>query len=84
MAARVAPGAVRSAHQRLHHFVAAAPWSDAAVLGAVRSHVLRAVNKPAGVPEVLIIDDTGLPKQGTHSVGVARQYSGQLGKQDNC
>ena len=84
MAARVAPTAVRSAHQRLHHFVAAAPWSDAAVLGAVRSHVLEAVSKPAGAPEVLIIDDTGFPKQGTHSVGVARQYCGQLGKQDNC
>ena len=84
MAARVAPTEVRSAHQRLHHFVADAAWSDAAVLGAVRSHVLRAAGKRAGTPEVLIIDDTGLPKQGKHSVGVARQYCGQLGKQDNC
>jgi SRSO17 transposase len=84
MAARVAPMAVRSAHQRLHHFVADAAWSDAAVLGAVCGHVLRAAGKRAGVPEVLIIDDTGFPKQGTHSVGVARQYCGQLGKQDNC
>ena len=84
MAARVAPGAVRSMHQRLHHFVADAPWSDAAVLGVVRSHVLDTVRKAAGTPEVLIVDDTGFPKQGTHSVGVARQYCGQLGKQDNC
>jgi SRSO17 transposase len=84
MAARVAPTAVRSVHQRLHHFVADAPWSDVAVLGAVRSHVLSAVRKRVGAPEVLIIDDTGFPKQGTHSVGVARQYCGQLGKQDNC
>ena len=84
MAARVAPTEVRSAHQRLHHFVADAPWSDAAVLGAVREHVLKAGLKSAGAPEVLIIDDTGFPKQGKHSVGVARQYCGQLGKQDNC
>lgn len=84
MAARVAPTQVRSAHQRLHHFVANAPWSDAAVLGAVRRHVLQAAAKRAGVLEVLIIDDTGLPKQGKHSVGVARQYCGQLGKQDNA
>ena len=84
MAARVAPTEVRSAHQRLHHFVADAAWSDMAVLGAVRDHVLTAAAKPAGAPEVMIIDDTGFPKQGKHSVGVARQYCGQLGKQDNC
>jgi SRSO17 transposase len=84
MAARVAPTEVRSAHQRLHHFVADAGWSDTAVLGAVRDHVLKAAGKRSGAPEVLIIDDTGFPKQGKHSVGVARQYCGQLGKQDNC
>ena len=83
MAARLAPLEVRSAHQRLHHFVADAAWSDAAVLGAVRDHALVAAGK-LGVPEVLIIDDTGFPKKGVHSVGVARQYCGQLGKQDNC
>ena len=84
MAARIAPKSVCSAHQRLHHFVADAAWSDAAVLGAVREHVLGAVGKRVGAPEVLIIDDTGFPKKGNHSVGVARQYCGQLGKQDNC
>jgi SRSO17 transposase len=84
MAARVAPTDVRSAHQRLHHFVADSAWSDAAVLGAVCSHVLEAAGKGSGDPEVLIIDDTGFPKKGKHSVGVARQYCGQLGKQDNC
>lgn len=84
MAARVAPTEVRSAHQRLHHFVADAAWSDAVVLGAVRHHVLQAAAKRSGLPEVLIIDDTGFPKKGRHSVGVARQYCGQLGKQDNC
>jgi len=84
MAAHLAPMRVRSEHQRLHHFVADAAWSDDAVLTAVRDYVLEAVVPHAGEPEALLIDDTGFPKQGTHSVGVARQYCGQLGKQDNC
>jgi SRSO17 transposase len=84
MAAQLAPTRVRSEHQRLHHFVADAAWSDAAVLAAVRDYVLEQVVPRAGKPEALLIDDTGFPKQGTHSVGVARQYCGQLGKQDNC
>lgn len=84
MAAHLAPTRVRSEHQRLHHFVADAAWSDSAVLAAVRDYVLEQVGGRAGMPEALLIDDTGFPKQGTHSVGVARQYCGQLGKQDNC
>jgi SRSO17 transposase len=84
MAAHLAPTRVRSEHQRLHHFVADATWSDEAVLAAVRDYVLEQVVARAGRPEALLIDDTGFPKQGTHSVGVARQYCGQLGKQDNC
>jgi SRSO17 transposase len=84
MAAHLAPSRVGSEHQRLHHFVADAAWSDEAVLAAVCGHVLGRVNRRAGAPEALIIDDTGFPKKGTHSVGVARQYCGQLGKQDNC
>jgi SRSO17 transposase len=84
MAAHLAPGQVSSQHQRLHHFVADAAWSDAAVLAAVRDYVVERVVRQAGPPEALLIDDTGFPKQGRHSVGVARQYCGQLGKQDNC
>ena len=84
MAAHLAPTRVRSEHQRLHHFVADAAWPDDAVLTAVRDYVLEKVVPRAGAPEALLIDDTGFPKQGTHSVGVARQYCGQLGKQDNC
>jgi len=84
MAAHLAPTRVRSEHQRLHHFVAEAAWCDDAVLAAVRDYVLEHVVARAGRPEALLIDDTGFPKQGRHSVGVARQYCGQLGKQDNC
>ena len=84
MAAHLAPERVRSEHQRLHHFVADAAWPDDAVLSAVRDYVLERVVRRTGAPEALLIDDTGFPKQGSHSVGVARQYCGQLGKQDNC
>ena len=83
MAARVEPGRVRAAHQSLHHFVAKAAWPDAAVLAAVRAEVLPAIERHGPV-NAWIVDDTGIPKQGTHSVGVTRQYCGQLGKVDNC
>ena len=82
MAARVEPGRVQAAHQSLHHFVAKADWSDDALLAAVRTHVLPII-EPRGPIRGWIIDDTGLPKKGPHSVGGARQYCGQLGKQDN-
>ena len=83
MAARVEPGRVQAAHQSLHHFVAKADWSDEALLAAVRTHVLPVIEQ-RGPTRGWMIDDTGIPKKGTHSVGVARQYCGQLGKQDNC
>ena len=83
MAARLDPLHVPATHQSLHHFVAKAPWSDAAVLTAVREQVLPALTRHGPVT-AWILDDTGVPKKGTHSVGVARQYCGQLGKQENC
>jgi SRSO17 transposase len=83
MAARLAPDNVRRTHQSLHHLVADSPWSDEAVLENVREHVLSAM-KRNGPVAAWIVDDTGFPKKGTHSVGVARQYCGQVGKQDNC
>jgi hypothetical protein len=83
MAARVAPERVQAAHQSLHHFVAKADWSDDAMLAAVRARVLPLIEQ-RGAIRGWMIDDTGVPKKGKHSVGVARQYCGQLGKQDNC
>jgi SRSO17 transposase len=83
MAARMAPREVGAKHQSLHHFVAKAPWNEAALLAAVRNVVLPVIQKTAPV-RAWIVDDTGIPKKGTHSVAVARQYCGELGKQDNC
>src|SRR3954471_24528637 len=83
MAARVDPGRVGAAHQSLHHFVAKAAWDDASLLEAVRGHVLPAMLE-RGPIRAWLVDDTGLPKKGRLSAGVARQYCGQLGKRDNC
>jgi SRSO17 transposase len=77
MAARVAPDDV----QQLHHFVATSPWATAPLEQILARTAQRLVGGPAAV---LIIDDTALPKQGRHSVGVARQYCGALGKTANC
>jgi SRSO17 transposase len=73
MAARVEPFRIGAAHQSLHHFVAKAAWDDAALLAAARDYVLPAIEK-RGPIRAWIVDDTGLPKKGKLSVGVARQY----------
>ena len=83
MAARLEPGSVQAMRQSLHHLVAKAPWSDETLLEHVRKQVLPAMRKQGPVV-AWIVDDTGFPKKGRHSVGVARQYCGQVGKQDNC
>ena len=83
MAAVTAPSRVAAQHQSLLHFVGQSAWSDEAVLGKLRELTLPAL-EGSGSVEAWIIDDTSFPKKGRHSVGVARQYSGQLGKQDNC
>ena len=83
MAAVTAPERVAAQHQSLLHFVNQAPWSDEKVLAKVREMVVPALERHGPI-EAWIIDDTGLPKKGRHSVGVGRQYCGQLGKQDNC
>jgi SRSO17 transposase len=83
MAARVQAHNVRSAHQSMHHLVASAQWSDEALLAAVARQVLARLVR-ADQACVWIVDDTGFPKKGEHSVGVAHQYCGQHGKTENC
>src|SRR5256885_13357508 len=83
MAAVTAPERTAAQHQSLLHFVGEGRWSDERVLAKVREMVLPQIERHGAIV-AWIIDDTGFPKQGRHSVGVARQYCGQLGKQDNC
>jgi SRSO17 transposase len=83
MAARLDPKNVQPMRQSLHHLVAKAPWSDEVLLEQVRNQVLPTMYKQ-GPMVAWIVDDTGFPKKGKHSVGVAHQYCGQVGKQDNC
>lgn len=82
MAAQLDPKRVSARHQSLHHFVAKADWSDSELLARVAQWVVPQMDFRDG--GWWIVDDTGFPKKGRHSVGVARQYCGQLGKQDNC
>ena len=83
MAAITAPERTAAQHQSLLHFVGEGKWSDEKVLAKVRELVLPQIERHGSI-EAWIIDDTSFPKKGQHSVGVTRQYCGQLGKQDNC
>jgi SRSO17 transposase len=83
MAAITAPGRTGAQHQSLLHFVGQARWSDEQVLAKVREMVLPEIERHGPI-EAWVIDDTGFPKKGRHSVGVGRQYCGELGKQGNC
>ena len=83
MAARTDPARVSAQHQSLLHFVGAGGWSDEKVLAKISELVVPAITQHGPI-EAWIIDDTGIPKKGRHSVGVKPQYCGQLGKEANC
>ena len=83
MAARVDPTNVQAKHESLHHLVAKSPWKDEAVLHESICYALERIEDHGGV-EAWIVDDTGIRKKGNLSVGVARQYCGNIGKVDNC
>ncbi|MFH1762657.1 MAG: IS701 family transposase [Gemmatimonadota bacterium] len=83
MAAKIDPRHVSRTHQAMHHFVANAPWEERAVLAVARDYGLAQLERHAPVG-AWVVDDTGIPKKGKHSVGVAWQYCGVLGKRANC
>src|SRR3990172_4840869 len=84
IAAHVGPQVMSAKHQSLPHFVGNSTWSDEAILRSVHDNVMERVPDNARKGWVLVVDDTGYPKQGCDLVGVARQYCGMLGKTDNC
>jgi SRSO17 transposase len=66
--------------QALQQFINQSPWDEQLVLDSLQAWV----GRQFGAEGYLILDDTGFPKQGQHSVGVARQYTGTLGKVASC
>jgi SRSO17 transposase len=83
MAAKLDPLHVQARHQSMHHFVAAAPWAERDLLRVARDYALAQLERHAPV-SAWVVDDTGIPKKGEHSVGVSHQYCGALGKGANC
>jgi len=83
MASRLDARKTSSKHQSLQQFITDSPWDERRLLDAARAYALPAMSLCGGL-SAWVIDDTGIPKKGIHSVGVGRQYCGVLGKQDNC
>lgn len=72
----------KSSNQSLQHFITHSPWNERVVIDRIQKKVSKLIGD--SVEGSLHIDETGFPKQGTHSVGVQRQYCGRLGKVENC
>src|SRR6185369_6342320 len=77
------PDKARCTHDKLLHFLGRASWDDRAVRRTAARYAIAAMSAREPVT-TWIIDDTGFLKQGTHSVGVQRQYTGSAGKVTNC
>ena len=77
------PAHAGAEHQRIHHFISNVPWSDHETRLAAARYAIAELEKHEPVT-TWIIDDTGFLKQGRHSVGVQRQYTGSAGKNANC
>lgn len=78
------PDKVDALHQRLLHFLTDSKWNDAAIRLAAARYAIKQMVSDSEPIEAWILDDTGFLKQGSHSVGVQRQYSGSAGKVANC
>lgn len=83
MAARVSPARASAQHQSMLHLVGVSAWDDDDVISAIRDYVLPELRRKSD-DLTLQVDDTGIIKKGKLSVGVSRQYCGQVGKQENC
>ena len=77
------PEQTDAVHQRLLHFLSDSPWSDSDVRRVAAEYAVDAMTEDGPI-EAWIVDDTGFLKQGRHSVGVQRQYTGSAGKVTNC
>ena len=71
-----------SEYEAMQHFISSSPWKDRELLSQLQNDVCHLLGDPTD--GALILDESGIPKQGQMSVGVARQYCGRLGKVENC
>jgi SRSO17 transposase len=77
------PERTHAVHEQLIHFLAASPWQDTPVRQYAANHAVEAM-QTQGPIRTWIVDDSGFLKQGVHSPGVQRQYTGSAGKTTNC